>query len=628
MKKTILPTLLLLITSVSLLAQNLYDVETLRTLHINFENPNWHNQLVQGWQEESGHREVATLQMDGEVYDSVAIRYKGNATFYFAEQNDIPKLPLNIDMNDLKEDQELLGYNKIKLANLLFDPSAIRDVLGAKIYGDYMPTFQANWMNVYVENQYWGVFPNTEAINKPFLKKHFDYKNGVLFKCDPSSQYGSGEEWESPDLAWYGVDSSNYYNRYQLKSEQGWEELVQLIDAINNNPAELENILNVDRAMWYLAVSQVTCNYDSYNGFFIHNYYLYQQKDGLFQILPWDLSELFVGVLLDGAGPVSGNEVYEWDIFNENGWWVEEVPLVDVIANNPIYRKQYLAHIRTLIAEVLNEEELLLTLQNMQAVIADDIANDNYFFFGMGDQYFESNLTSNTNAGGLSAAGIMPSAQKRKAYLNNHPEVSLIPPSIDNVQRNIETPQAGELVNITAYVTNGTQVDLMVSNNGYASFFEPFEMFDDGAHNDGVAGDNVYGAAIPFTSNGTVINYYIRAQNADAMMLNPQRAEYEFYAYTVGQTTAVNELDKPAMLINVSPNPFKDWVEVSILQNLSTRPYTASQTVLVYDVLGKLVDTQMAYFVDGSARINLGGLDGGVYFLAIGEMGHIKVVKE
>ncbi len=55
-------------------------------------------------------------------------------------------------------------------------------------------------------------------------------------------------------------------------------------------------------------------------------------------------------------------------------------------------------------------------------------------------------------------------------------------------------------------------------------------MFDDGAHGDGAAGDNVYGASLPVSS--LLIQYYIYAENTNVGAFSPVRAEHEFYSLT------------------------------------------------------------------------------------------------
>ena len=49
-------------------------------------------------------------------------------------------------------------------------------------------------------------------------------------------------------------------------------------------------------------------------------------------------------------------------------------------------------------------------------------------------------------------------------------------------------------------------------------------MFDDGKHNDEAAGDGIFGVVIDVKS----IQYYIMAENEEAVGLMPERAGFEF----------------------------------------------------------------------------------------------------
>jgi hypothetical protein len=77
-------------------------------------------------------------------------------------------------------------------------------------------------------------------------------------------------------------------------------------------------------------------------------------------------------------------------------------------------------------------------------------------------------------------------------------------------------------------------------------------MYDDGQHMDGAANDNIYGAKISFQSQGDIVKYYVKARNATAMALEPQRAEYEFLSYGVGTTGIAGEIFPSFSLF---PNP-------------------------------------------------------------------------
>ena len=52
-------------------------------------------------------------------------------------------------------------------------------------------------------------------------------------------------------------------------------------------------------------------------------------------------------------------------------------------------------------------------------------------------------------------------------------------------------------------------------------------MYDDGTHGDGGSWDNVYGTSITVTTAET--EYYIFAENINAGIFSPERAEHEFH---------------------------------------------------------------------------------------------------
>lgn len=70
-----------------------------------------------------------------------------------------------------------------------------------------------------------------------------------------------------------------------------------MLDTLNNSPAdafehEIQQVLNVDGALWYIALCNLFANLDSYLGSG-HNFYMYAEDDGFFHIIPWDLNESF-----------------------------------------------------------------------------------------------------------------------------------------------------------------------------------------------------------------------------------------------------------------------------------------------------------------------------------------------
>ncbi|MFT6281461.1 MAG: spore coat protein CotH, partial [Salibacteraceae bacterium] len=288
----------------------LLDPAIMRTMDVTFYDGNYDSILDANWYTNSGIRLPASVQLDGGlILPNVMVRYKGNSTYAIPAGQGNKKVPYNLDFNDSVPGQTLLGYNKVKLANGMFDPTFVKEISSYTIYRKYLPTPEANLMQLNVQGNYLGLYINTESIDRQFLNKHFGENDGVLFKCDPIQQYGQPGPTGNSDLNWLGSDTTLYYDHYTLKSDEGWEEFMNLINVLNNSPNELDTVLNIDRVLWAFAVNQALLNLDTYNGLYQHNYYMYQTGDGLFQMIPWDVSESFLGALL-GANP-NPTELYE-----------------------------------------------------------------------------------------------------------------------------------------------------------------------------------------------------------------------------------------------------------------------------------------------------------------------------
>ena len=109
------------------------------------------------------------------------------------------------------------------------------------IYKNYLPSPEANFMNLHVNEDLLGLYVNTEAINKSFLDKHFGESNGVFFKCESQDLFGVSGGSLPSNLDYRGMDSTLYVESYELKSESGFKELIDLIYTLNNDIENIEN---------------------------------------------------------------------------------------------------------------------------------------------------------------------------------------------------------------------------------------------------------------------------------------------------------------------------------------------------------------------------------------------------
>jgi hypothetical protein len=90
----------------------------------------------------------------------------------------------------------------------------------------------------------------------------------------------------------------------------------------------------------------------------------------------------------------------------------------------------------------------------------------------------------------------------------------------------------------------------MITSSQYNSKFQSFAMNDDGVNGDLTPNDGIYSIHLPFVGN-TNVKFYIRSQNNDAMTLSPERAEYEFYEYSIISGLLENPVSDNKILIKV-----------------------------------------------------------------------------
>ena len=103
---------------------DLFEIDSLRDIYVNFLEPNYHDTLVNSWYNNPSYRLPATVTMSGTVLDSVGVRYKGNSTFCIPHEDlGVPKVPYNLDFNEWISGQKLMDRKKMKLANAIFDPT-------------------------------------------------------------------------------------------------------------------------------------------------------------------------------------------------------------------------------------------------------------------------------------------------------------------------------------------------------------------------------------------------------------------------------------------------------------------------------------------------------------------------
>ncbi|MEZ4981531.1 MAG: CotH kinase family protein [Saprospiraceae bacterium] len=511
-----------LFASSALFGQDFYQWNEIREIRLSFPRDNWASILERMKDAGQEQRMTAKLEIDGKSFEEVGVRFKGNSSFKSVKKGGAVKLPFNIKIDYKDKKQELDGgYETIKLSNCFRDPSFVREVISYEIARKYMPASRCNYAKLYVNDQYLGIYSNTESVDKPLLKRTFDEKDGVFVKCDP--------EWDTPEpknclegdkasLMYVGEDPRCYMANYEMKSDSGWASFIQFIEALNNPDKNIEEYLHVDQALWMHAFNNVMVNLDSYTGRLSHNYYVYRDKTGSFTPIVWDFNLSLGGFRFDGSGkPLDNEEMATLSPYvhfkNKN----KKRPLIVNLLSDGLYRKMYIAHIKTILEENFNNGEFNKRVEELHAFIAEEIRNDPVKLYSF--ENFEKNLNSSVDLDGVEIIGVKELMNRRLEYLNQHPLITAETPQITKV----EHIRFGEDLAVQASLEGATAAWVFYKSSPELPW-KKMELFDKGGTNDQSFQDGVFGNSLPF-SEGT--QYYIVAENERAASIYPPRASKE-----------------------------------------------------------------------------------------------------
>ena len=552
-------------------AGELYDPELVRDFDFTFTSPDWERQL-------SAVGDVgnvrAQLRVGAEELEDVGVRYKGLSSTFVQSR----KKPLNLSTDSFVPGQRLLGYDTVNLNNGYSDPSFVREALTTEMLRPYMPAQQTSFAAVDVNGEHLGLYLAAEQVEGTFVSEWFPGGDGILIKADPPAGPGMGARTFHSALEWEGEDASAYEPLYEVKSDgmegAGLAAIVhaaRVLDApvLEGGTADgdvataVPEVLDVDRALWYLAANNLFVNYDSY--YFGHNYYLYlAPEDGLLHMLLWDTSLSFGGLELgswdgDGQGP----RVHPLALEDS-----DERPVVRRLLSVGEWRADYLAHYRILLASAFDPDALASRGAELQALARPRLETDPNRLFTLAE--FDRNLyeevRSRANMGpGGSSPGVVEFARERSEWLRSLPlladpdqrleEHTLQPAAPGHAEDALVTARFGG----TDAVASASLVYRVDGGRPSTVTLTP----DGGA----------WRAVIPGQRGGSSVAYYVRVETADGRSaFYPPANLTQSWAYDVAPPElpmaepgdlVVNELQAlNDSTVADEEGEYDDWVEL------------------------------------------------------------------
>lgn len=283
-------------SAVDTYAAHIFQEDTVNEINIEIDEADWQDMLENPLEEEY-HK--ANITINGETVGNVAIRTKGNNSLTSVTNSDSDRYSFKLDFDYYDNNGNYYGLKKLCLNNNYSDNSSMREYISYQIMGEMgLDVPECAYSHITVNGEEWGLYLAVEPVDEVFLAEHFADATGDLYK--PEGVGGTGA-----DLVYNGDDISAYTGlnlKTNLNSSDG-KEILALMQALEDGEG-LEEVLDAEKALKYIAANVALANFDSYLGNTTHNFYLYEEN-GRFTIIPWDMNLAFGGF---GGGEV---DIYE-----------------------------------------------------------------------------------------------------------------------------------------------------------------------------------------------------------------------------------------------------------------------------------------------------------------------------
>lgn len=215
----------------------------------------------------------AKVTVDGETLEQVGVKKKG----FLGSLSEVrPSLKLKFD--ELVPGQRLGGMERLTLNNARQDASFLRTCIAYETFQRAgVPAPRCNFAHLVVNGEDMGVYVHVEAMEKPFLRRHFDDDEGLLYE-GTLSDFRDG---------WTGT----FEKKTNEEAPDDRSALLRVVAALELPEAELEDaleeVLDVDAFLTFWATEVLLAHWDGYSGN-TNNFYVYQEPlSERFYFMPW-----------------------------------------------------------------------------------------------------------------------------------------------------------------------------------------------------------------------------------------------------------------------------------------------------------------------------------------------------
>ena len=421
----------------------LFDTSKVHTINIVIDD--WDSFLETCTNEE--YTSCAVV-IDNEAYKNVAIRAKGNTSLTQVKSYGNNRYSFKIEFDHYDSTKSYHGLDKLCLNNIIQDNTYMKDYLCYRMMSEFgVDSPLCSYVYITVNGEDWGLYLAVEGIEDSFLQRSYGNDVGELYKPDSQSMGGgrgnggnfkmsefnagqdsqndstadgtqsatSGQAQGNPpskpngepggngggmggvngsddvSLIYSDDEYSSYQNIFDNAktdiSDSDKDRLIASLKKLNSNE-DIADVVDVEEVIRYFVVHNFVCNFDSYTGSMIHNYYLYE-KDGQMSMIPWDYNLAFGG--FQGAQNASSLINYPIDT-PVSGGTVDSRPMLAWIFASDGYTEEYHELFSEFIEEYFGSDYIPNLIESTKEMIAEYVEKDPTKFCTYDE--FESGVTA------------------------------------------------------------------------------------------------------------------------------------------------------------------------------------------------------------------------------------------
>ncbi len=202
-------------------------------------------------------------------------------------------------------------------------------------------------------------------------------KDGSMPGGDGPGGGGKGMGMGSSDVALVYTDDEydSYKNIFEnaktAVTNAGKDRLISSLKQLNEG-VNIGEVVNVEKVIRYFVVHNFVCNFDSYTGSMIHNYYLYE-KDGQLSMIPWDYNLAFGGFQGTDDAASLVNFPIDSPVFGDT---TQSRPMISWIFNSREYTQLYHESFAEFIAMYFDSGYFAEMIDDVKDMIAPYVEKD------------------------------------------------------------------------------------------------------------------------------------------------------------------------------------------------------------------------------------------------------------